>query len=189
MNDVFIAGVGILNLTSPPVIDVGLQSTREFILQNSFIARNKGGMYLTATTPSASTKLRANITNNVFAHNTHGEVLNLTGHHYQNIFLYENYIFNNSAGDFRDVIHVRNLVVNFTFNTITNNTGHYIVRSFNMVNTKPTQEFTKSLFTGNNATAIYRAVFHVGSGNPKINHNYLVNNECDFELETNPVNG
>ncbi|XP_052783699.1 protein bark beetle-like isoform X2 [Mya arenaria] len=181
-------GVGILNLTSPPIIDVGLQSTREFNLQNSFIARNKGGTYIRATTPSAATKLRANITNNVFAHGTHGEVLNLTGHHYEKLFLYENYIYNNSAGDYRDIIHVQNVVVNFTFNTVTNNTGHYIVRLYNKENTEATQEYTKSLFYGNNATAVYRALFHVGSGNPKINNNYMVNTECDFELETNPVN-
>lgn len=180
-------GVAILNLTSPPVIDIGLQSTKKFNLQNSFISRNKGGMYVSATTPSAATKLRANITNNVFAFGTNGEVMNLTGHHFEKFLIYENYIFNNTAGDYRDTIHVQHVVVNFTFNTITNNTGHYVVRTYNTELTEATQEYAKNLFSGNNATALFRSLFHVGSGNPKINHNYLVNEECDFELETNPV--
>lgn len=181
-------GVAILNLTSPPIIDVGLQSTKKFNFQNSFVSRNKGGMYVEARTLSAATKLLANITNNVFAYGTNGEVLNLTGHHYEKIMLYENYIYNNTAGDYRDIIHVQNVVVNFTFNTVTNNTGHYVVRLYNTEKTEATQEYTRNLFSNNNATALYRALFHVGSGNPKINHNYMVNEECDFELESNPVN-
>lgn len=181
-------GVAILNLTSPPVIDIALQSTRVLNLQNSFIARNKGGTYIDATTPSAATKLRANITNNVFAYGTNGEVMNLTGHHYEKFFVYENYIFNNTAGDYRDIIHVQKVVMNFTFNTITQNTGHYVLRLYNTENTEATQEYVKNLFHNNNATAVRRALIHVGSGNPKINFNYLVNEECDFELESNPVN-
>ena len=180
-------GIAILNLTSPPVIDVGLQSTTIFNFQNSFVSRNKGGMYVTATTPSAATKLRANITNNVFSFGTNGEVLNLTGHHYENFFLYENYFLNNTAGDYRDIIHVQNVVVNFTFNTVTRNTGHYVIRLYNTEKTEAIQEYAKNLFSENNATALYRALIHVGSGNPRINHNYMVNEECDFELETNPV--
>lgn len=181
-------GVAILNLTSYPVIDIALQSTRQLNLQNSFVSRNKGGTYITATTPSAATKLRANITNNVFSYGTNGEVLNLTGHHYEKLYVYENYIFNNSAGDYRDIIHVQNVVVNFTFNTIASNTGHYVVRLYNMENTEATQEYVKNLFHNNNATAVHRALFHVGSGNPKINYNYMVNEELDFEIESNPVN-
>lgn len=181
-------GLRILNLTSPPIIDIGIQSSKEFNLEHSFISRNKGGTYITATTPSAATKLRSNITNNVFSFNTNGEVLNLTGHHYEKFRLMENYIFNNTAGDYRDVIHVQNVVVNFTFNTVTNNTGHYVLRLYNTEKTEATQEYTKNYFFQNNATALFRAVIHVGSGNPKIKHNYLVNEECDFELESNPIN-
>ena len=181
-------GLRILNLTSPPILDIGLQSTKEFNLAHSFIGRNKGGTYIRATTPSAATKLRSNITNNVFAFNTNGEVLNLTGHHYERFMLWQNYIFNNTAGDYRDIIHVQNVVVNFTFNTITNNTGHYVLRLYNTEKTEATQEYTKNFFYRNNATALYRAAIHVGSGNPRIKYNYIVNEECDFELESNPIN-
>lgn len=181
-------GLRILNLTSPPIIDIGIQSSKEFNLQHSFISRNKGGTYITATTPSAATKLRANITNNVFSFNTNGEVLNLTGHHYERFRLMENYIFNNTAGDYRDIIHIQTVVVNFTFNAVGNNTGHYILRLYNTERTEATQEYQKNYFYENNATALYRALIHVGSGNPRIKHNYLVNEECDFELESNPIN-
>ncbi|KAL3873370.1 hypothetical protein ACJMK2_036499 [Sinanodonta woodiana] len=179
-------GIAILNLTSPPTIDVNLQATMIFNLDSNFINKNKGGMYIHATTTSIATKLSANITNNVFAFGSNGEVMNLTGHLYERFFIYENYIINNTAGDYRDIIHVQDVVVNFTYNTVLNNTGHYILRTYNTDRTEATQLYNRNNFYQNNVTALYRATIHVGRGNPKVRENFLVNDECDFEIETYP---
>lgn len=179
-------GVPILNLTSPPVIDISLQDTKTFIFEHNFVNQNTGGMYVDAITQSVATHIRGNISNNVFSFGSHGETLRITGHHYQRFRLHENYIFNNSAGDFIDTIHIDNVGVNATFNVIGNNTAHHIVEVFGETNTEATQMFLGNVWFENNTTAKYRSVFKVGTGKPLITNNYLVNLESDFELEANP---
>lgn len=178
-------GLGILNLTSQPVINIGIQNTKIFNFQHNFVNRNKGGLYCQAFTTSTQNLLRGNITNNVFSFGSHGETLNISGHHFQKMHVYENYIFNNSAGDYRDNVHVQTVGMNFTFNVVVNNTGHHIVRTFSEVDTSATQQYLGNYIYQNNATALYRAVMAVGSGKPEFKNNYLVNEESAFELLTN----
>lgn len=180
-------GLAILNLTSPPIIDFNIHNTLALNFQHSLINKNKGGMYIHANAQSFATHLTANITNNVFSFCTNGEALNISGHHFQQFYLYENHIFNCTAGDYRDVVHIQNVGTNFTFNTLEDNIGHYVLRIFNKADTDALQRFYANLFYNNNVTALKRATVKVGSGHPLINTNFLVNPECDFELETNPV--
>lgn len=91
-------GYAVLNLTSPPTIDISLQSTIEFRFSQNQVSRNKGGMYLHAHTSSSNTALKGNITNNVFAFGTNGEALNISGHYFQRLMLFENYIYNYTTG-------------------------------------------------------------------------------------------
>lgn len=44
---------------------------------------------MSVNTKSIATALRGNITNNVFAFGTHGEALNITGHYYQNLYIFQ----------------------------------------------------------------------------------------------------
>ncbi|XP_033735968.1 LOW QUALITY PROTEIN: protein bark beetle-like [Pecten maximus] len=179
-------GVAILNLTSPPVIDISLQDTKIFIFEHNFVNRNLGGMYVDSITQSVATHIRGNISNNVFSFGTHGETLRITGHHYQRFRLHENYIFNNTAGDFIDTVYIDNVGVNATFNVLGNNTAYHIVEVFGEENTEATQMFLGNVWFENNTTAKYRSVFKVGRGKPLINNNYFVNLESDFEMEANP---
>ncbi|KAK3092533.1 hypothetical protein FSP39_004063 [Pinctada imbricata] len=178
-------GIAILNLTSPPILNVQVQNTKIFNFGHNFVNRNFGGMQIHAHTQSSQTLLRANITNNVFSFGKHGETLNISGHHFQKFYLYENFIYNNTAGDFRDTIHVKTVGMNFTFNVVTNNTGHHIIRTYSQLDTSATQEFIGNSIYKNNATALYRSVFRVGSGKPSVTNNYLINPESEFEMEAN----
>lgn len=179
-------GIAILNLTSRPILDFRITDTVKFNFEHTFVHNNKGGMQVLALAQSQSTSIRANITNNVFSSGTNGETLNISGHHYNRFYFYENYIHNNLAGDFRDIIHFENVVVNFTFNTVKNNTGHYILRTSNAENTGAIQRFLGNAFIENNTTAKYRSVIKVGSGKPIIRSNFLMNQDCEFELQTGP---
>ncbi|XP_021367968.1 protein bark beetle-like isoform X3 [Mizuhopecten yessoensis] len=182
-------GVAILNLTSPPVIDIGLQDTKIFIFEHNFVSQNLGGMYVDAITQSVATHIRGNISNNVFSFGRHGETLRITGHHYQRFRLHENYIFNNTAGDFVNTVYIDNVGMNATFNVIGNNTAHHIVKVFGQQNTEATQMFLGNMWFENNTTAKYRSIFKVGGGKPLVNNNYFVNLESDFEMEANHKQG
>lgn len=156
-----------------------------FNLDNNFIGHNKGGVYISARTRSIATALNANITNNIFAYGTNGEALNITGHHFQRFYLFENFIFNYTTGDFRDLVHIKNVVANFTSNLVENNTANYIVSAYNAENTDAIQSYSLNIIHNNNATALHRATVRVGSGKPTVTYNYLVNPETDFEIEAN----
>ena len=111
--------------------------------------------------------------------------MNISGHHFQKFYIYENFIFNNTAGDFRDTIHIKTVGMNFTFNIVTNNTAHHMVRTYSELDTSATQDFIGNSIYRNNATALYRSVFKIGTGKPHINNNYLINPESEFEMEAN----
>ncbi|KAK6181325.1 hypothetical protein SNE40_009204 [Patella caerulea] len=177
-------GVAILNLTSPATIDISLHGTKLFGFDHNFVSRNKGGTYLSMTTSTIVTAIRGNLTHNVFAFGTNGEALNISGHYYQKLLVYQNYIFNNSAGDYRDVIHIKDVVVNFTYNAVKDNIGHNILGAYNSEQAQ--QLYTRSGFDGNNATALYESTIKIGRGKPLFKNNYLVNELNDFEMEAPP---
>nr|KAG5700697.1 hypothetical protein BaRGS_029062 [Batillaria attramentaria] len=180
-------GVAVLNLTSPPIIDISLQGTLLFRFASNFVSRNKGGMYVSLHTNSIATAMKGNITNNIFSFGTNGEAINITGHYYQRLYLFQNYIFNYTAGDYRDVVHIRDVVVNYTYNYLDNNTGHYILTAYNSDNRQARQEYTRSGFLRNNATALLESTIKIGRGRPFFEHNYIVNDDNDFEMETYPI--
>lgn len=180
-------GVSILNLTSIAAIDISIQDTISFDFSNNFVSKNRGAMLFEARTRTIATALTGNITNNVFAYTSNGEALNMSGHHFQRVYVFNNYFFNNTAGDYRDVVHVQNVVVNFTYNTLMSNKGFHILSAYNTenINTAASQLYTRNGFQDNNATALFRATVFVGSGKPRFHYNYLLNPLNDFELETN----
>lgn len=180
-------GVGILNLTSPPTIDISLQGTLIFRFASNFVSRNNGGMYLYLHTSTIATAMNGNITNNIFAFGKHGEALNITGHYYQRLLLFQNYIYNYTTGDWRDLVHIRDVKVNYTWNYCDNNTAHNILAAYNSDNQQAKQEYTKSGFFRNNATALLEATVKIGHGRPFFENNYFVNEENDFEMETYPM--
>ena len=76
-------GQKILNFTSPSVMSLYVQNSKMVTVANNFISHNGGGLYIETDTNSRTTALYSNITNNVMAFNTHGEVMHIEGHHYQ----------------------------------------------------------------------------------------------------------
>ncbi|GFO27981.1 class a scavenger receptor srcr domain with c-type lectin domain [Plakobranchus ocellatus] len=179
-------GLPILNLTSPPTIDISLQSTIAFRFSHNQVSHNSGGMYFNAHTTAMHAALRGNITNNVFAFGVNGEALNISGHYFQGLMFHQNYIYNYTAGDYRDVIHVKDVVVNLTHNYILRNVGHYIIHTYNSEDGTESQIFVRNGIYDNNATALRESTIKVGVGRPKFTYNYLYNNLNDFEIETYP---
>ncbi|KAH9500139.1 hypothetical protein Btru_077291 [Bulinus truncatus] len=179
-------GFTILNLTSPPTIDISLQSTISFRFSHNQISYNSGGMYLFAHTSAINSALRGNMTNNVFAFGRNGEALNISGHYFQRLMLHQNYIFNYTAGDYRDVVHIKDVVVNWTHNYILRNVGHYILHIYNNDDSADSQLYARNAIYNNNATALRESTIKIGIGRPKFTNNYFVNNLNDFEMETYP---
>lgn len=62
------------------------------------VSYNHGGMYLFAYTGALNTALKGNMTNNVFAFGKNGEALNISGHYFQHLMLFQNYIYNYTTG-------------------------------------------------------------------------------------------
>ncbi|XP_012945265.1 protein bark beetle [Aplysia californica] len=179
-------GYPVLNLTSPPSIDLSLQSVISFRFSHNQVTHNKGGMYLFAHTSAINSALRGNMTNNVFAFGSHGEALNVSGHYFERLMLHQNYFYNYTAGDYRDIIHVKDVVVNFTHCYMLRNLGHYIVHTYDSDDSTQSQLFARNGIYDNNATALRESTIKVGSGRPKFENNFLVNNLNDFEMESYP---
>lgn len=79
MNHIVECGVGMLNITGPPIMDVYVQNTRLMTIANNHIAHNYGGIEINTTSNSLSNSLYSNITNNFIAYNSHGEALHVEG--------------------------------------------------------------------------------------------------------------
>ncbi|CAG5132059.1 unnamed protein product, partial [Candidula unifasciata] len=179
-------GYPILNLTSPPSIDISLQSIINFRFSHNQVSYNKGGMYLYAYTSSLNTALKGNFTNNVFAFGKNGEALNISGHYFQHLMFFQNYVYNYTAGDYRDVIHIKDVLVNLTHNYIVRNLGHYIIHTYDSDDSTDTQIFARNGIYNNNATALREATIKIGQGMPKFVNNFFVNPLNDFEIATYP---
>ena len=180
-------GVSMLNMTSPPVNKISLQRSRKMVISNNFFSCNKGGMWIQLETNSVSTAIEANITNNVFTYGSHGEMLVISGHYYQMVFIHGNFIFNNTAGDYKNVILMQGTKVMFTSNYIGKNTGHYILAADASEKIESSQFYIKNSLKDNNSTALYESTIKVGSGMPRFVNNYLVNPDNAYELESKVI--
>ncbi|GAB1605409.1 protein bark beetle-like [Argonauta hians] len=180
-------GVGILNITSLPVIDIYLQNTKRMAFANNFLSGNSGGTSIILHTSSFATAIEANITNNLFISGSHGAVLTVEGHNYQKVLFYENYFFNSSAGDDQDIVLIKDVTTNFTSNFFHNNTAHSILSVYAPEMLTSGHWYTRSGFTKNNSTALYESTVKIRSGKPVFYNNYFVNPENLYEIEANPV--
>lgn len=177
-------GVSMLNMTSPPINKIWLQRSRKMVISNNFFSHNRGGTWIQLETDSLATAIEANITNNVFTYGNHGEALIVLGHYYQMVFVYENFIFNNTAGDYKNAVLLEDVRVKFTSNYLARNTGHYILAAYAGEKIEFSQLYNKNTLKDNNSTALYESTIKVGNGMPRFVNNYLVNPDNAFELES-----
>lgn len=97
--------------------------------QNNLIQQNQGGLYIRADSRSSATSLRGWINHNLFTNNTNRPALYIEGRQsspYQEVTIFKNYITQNRA-DYADVIILRQIVSNFTYNYVHSNRGARIV--------------------------------------------------------------
>lgn len=91
--------------------------------------RNQGGLFIRADSRGSATSLRAWIHNNLFASNRNRPSLFCEGRQsspYQAVTIYRNYFTQNAAA-YDDVIALRQVVSNFTYNYVHYNRGGRIV--------------------------------------------------------------
>ena len=84
------------------------------------------------------------------------------------------------------MIHVRDVVVNFTHCYFLKNVGHYIIHTYDSDDSAESQLFARNGIYNNNATALRESTIKIGYGHPKFEYNYMVNNLNDFEIEAYP---
>lgn len=98
-------------------------------LKNNLVQNNQGGIYIRADSRGSATSLRAWIHHNLFTNNRNRPALYCEGRQsspYQEITIYKNYFTQNAAG-YADVIALRQVVSNFTYNYVHSNRGGRIV--------------------------------------------------------------
>lgn len=98
-------------------------------LQNNLVQNNQGGLYIRADSRGSATSLRALIHHNLFTNNRNRPALYCEGRQsspYQEVTIYKNYFTQNAAG-YADVIALRQVVSNFSYNYVHSNRGGRIV--------------------------------------------------------------
>lgn len=97
--------------------------------QNNLLLNNQGGLKLRADSRGSATSLRGFIHHNLFLRNRNRPCLFVEGRQsspYQEVELYRNYFAQNQAG-FEDVIRLRQVVSNFSYNYVHSNLGGRIM--------------------------------------------------------------
>lgn len=99
------------------------------MVQNNLVQNNQGGIFIRADSRGSATSLRAWIHHNLFTNNRNRPALYCEGRQsspYQEVTIYKNYFTQNAAG-YADVIALRQVVSNFTYNYVHSNRGGRIV--------------------------------------------------------------
>lgn len=91
--------------------------------------RNQGGLWVRADSSGFASSLRAEVHHNLFTANRNRPALALDGRQsspYQKVIVYSNYFTQNRAA-YENVIRLKQVVSNFTYNYVHSNTGGQIM--------------------------------------------------------------
>lgn len=97
--------------------------------QNNLVKGNQGGIYINADSRGSATSLRAYIHHNLFVDNRNRPSLYVEGRQsspYQEVTVFKNYYSQNKAA-YADVIALRQVVSNFSYNYVHSNRGGRII--------------------------------------------------------------
>lgn len=97
--------------------------------QNNLMKENQGGLSIRADSRGSATSLRGWIHNNLFVKNRNRPSVYVEGRQsspYQEVTIHNNYITQNDAG-YRDVVVLRQVVSNFSYNYVHSNKGGRII--------------------------------------------------------------
>lgn len=97
--------------------------------QNNLVKGNQGGISINADSRGSATSLRAYIHHNLFVENRNRPSLYVEGRQsspYQEVTIFKNY-FSQNDGAYADVVALRQVVSNFSFNYVHSNRGGRII--------------------------------------------------------------
>lgn len=175
--------------TCQSVVRVDVQNTQTLVFRNNLVRDNVGGLLVRADSRGSATSLRGWIHNNLFFRNHDLPCLKVEGRQsspYQEVTIYRNYFTRNRV-PFDDVIVLRQVVSNFTYNYVHDNTGLRIleVSGFDKVRLPIYQTTSHNGFYKNYATDREgRATIVAGTAGQSYVDNIFFNPDNDYEMIT-----
>uniref|UniRef100_A0A0K8VVP7 Neurotrypsin n=1 Tax=Bactrocera latifrons TaxID=174628 RepID=A0A0K8VVP7_BACLA len=175
--------------TCKSALSIDVQNMHSLYFMNNLIMHNQGGLSIRADSRGSATSLRGFIHHNLFYGNRNRPALYVEGRQsspYQEIELYRNYFAQNKAG-FEDVIKLRQVVSNFSYNFVHSNVGGRIVEisGFEKVRLPIYQTTSHNGFYSNVATNwMGRATVVAGTAGQQYVDNIFENPENDYEMIT-----
>ncbi|TMW54841.1 hypothetical protein DOY81_000074 [Sarcophaga bullata] len=175
--------------TCSSAINLDVQNMHSFFFMNNLVMENQGGLKLRADSRGSATSLRGFIHHNLFLKNRNRPALFVEGRQsspYQEVELYRNYFAQNQAG-FEDVIRLRQVVSNFSYNYVHSNIGGRIVEvsGFEKVRLPIYQSTSHNGFYRNIATNwMGRSTIIAGTAGQQYIDNIFENPDNDYEIIT-----
>ncbi|XP_060803589.1 protein bark beetle [Amyelois transitella] len=175
--------------TCQAAVRVDVQNTQTLVFRNNLVRNNVGGLLVRADSRGSATSLRGFIHNNLFYGNHDLPCLRVEGRQsspYQEVTIYRNY-FTRHRAMYQDVIVLRQVVSNFTYNYVHDNTGMRIleVSGFDKVRLPIYQTTSHNGFYKNYALDREgRATVVAGTAGQHYVDNVFFNPDNDYEMIT-----
>ncbi|CAB3370904.1 Hypothetical predicted protein [Cloeon dipterum] len=178
------------NFTScKSAINMDVQNTQNIYFRNNLVRMNQGGLAIRADSRGSATSLKGYIHNNLFTDNMNRPTIYIEGRQsspYQEVTIYRNY-FTRSSVPYENVIVLKQVVSNFTFNYLHNNLGRHIleVSGFEKVRLPIYQTTSHNGFYENYAIDLEsRGTIIAGTAGQHYVDNILLNPANDYEIVT-----
>ncbi|XP_049867990.1 protein bark beetle isoform X2 [Pectinophora gossypiella] len=178
------------NFTScQSAVRIDVQNTQTLVFRNNLVRNNVGGLSVRADSRGSATSLRGWIHNNLFYGNHDLPCLMVEGRQsspYQEVTIYRNY-FTRHRAQYKDVIVLNQVVSNFTYNYVHDNTGMRIleVSGFDKVRLPIYQTTSHNGFYKNYALDREgRATVVAGTAGQHYVDNIFFNPDNDYEMIT-----
>ncbi|XP_055636056.1 protein bark beetle isoform X2 [Toxorhynchites rutilus septentrionalis] len=175
--------------TCEATVRADVQNMQSLYFRNNLVQDNQGGLSIRADSRGSATSLRGWIHNNLFVRNRNRPSLYVEGRQsspYQEITVHNNYITQNQGG-YRDVVVLRQVVSNFSYNYVHSNRGGRIVEvsGFDRVRLPIYQTTSHNGFYDNVATDWRgRATIVAGTAGQHYVDNIFANPDNDYEMIT-----
>lgn len=175
--------------TCGAAINLDIQNTGTVYFRNNLVKQNQGGLSIRADSRGSATRLRGWIHNNLFTDNSNNPAMYIEGRQsspYQEVIIYRNY-FTRNVAPYRNMIVLKQVVSNFSYNYVHNNIGHHIleVSGFEKVRLPIYQSTSHNGFYWNFAVdRDSRSTIVAGTAGQRYVDNVFYDPENDYEIVT-----
>ncbi|KAL0266608.1 UNVERIFIED_CONTAM: hypothetical protein PYX00_009105 [Menopon gallinae] len=170
-------------------IRMDVQNTLNLYFRNNLLRKNQGGLYIKSDSRGSATALKGWIHNNLWTQNWNKPALYVEGREssaYQEVTIYRNYFTRNYA-PYNDIIVLRQVISNFTYNYVHENRGAHImeISGFEKVRLSYYQSTSHNGFYQNYALdRDNRGTIIAGTAGQHYVDNVLFNPDNDYEIMT-----